>query len=114
MFVPEDVATSTGLGIIEGRPGVVGSAALTSIFPLSSNLVCMPEVVDPKLIPLESCPKGALVVKDLTLDDAEMDGTDDADDDLDGCATGCLTVVVGVRGNTTEDIIAPLKLVPAF
>ena len=74
----------------------------------------MPEVVDPKLIPLESCPKGALVVKDLTLDDAEMDDTDDADDDPDGGAIGCITVLVGVRGNTTEDVNEPLKLVPAF
>jgi hypothetical protein len=73
-----------------------------------------------KSIPRDACPKGALVVKDLILNDCEMEdigdasNDDDADDDPDGNATGCLTVVVGVHGNVTEDIIAPLKLVPAF
>ena len=100
--------------------GVDGITVLATTLPSSSNTECVRGAVDlkisgryPRSTPRDCCCNGALVVKDLTLDDAEMG---DMDDPADGGVV-CITVVVaavGVRGNVTAAFIERLKLVPKF
>ena len=118
----EDTAALCGLGSESADLlGVDGISVLATTLPSSSNTECVRGAVDlkrsgryPRSTLRDCCCNGALVVKDLTLDDAEMGDMDDAADGGVVCTTVVVAAPVGVRGNVTAAFIERLKLTPKF